>query len=337
MSELLYSIRNLKYAYPQNEEVVLDIDRLDLESGKVHVLLGPNGSGKTTFLKILNRLIEYNQGEITFMRESLKQNKVARQKTVYVHQNPLLFSATVYDNVAYGLRIRKAGPKNISSLVKKTLSVVGLEGFEKRRSQALSAGEKQRVAIARALIIKPDVLFLDEPTASVDKANVARIEGLLTAIKTEYGCTIIVSTHNIPFAYRVCDSILHLEEGKTAEPLENIFKGELIVNDEQFIQFDSGKFHFYCPYLEGDFKTAVIDYDRIFLSSAPVETSARNNVQGTISKIETAYNNENLVIVEMDVGEKIKSCITKKSLKEMRLCIGGRVYLHFKASAVRLY
>lgn len=315
MAEPLYDINSLRFGY--SGIPVLDIPELSLHEGMVHVLLGPNGSGKTTLLKLLNRLLpaqsgETESGRISFQGEALERSRAVRERTVYVHQNPLLLSGTVFDNVAYGLTLRTYRRKTVEKLVMDTLLVVGLKGFERRKSNALSGGEIQRVAIARALVLEPQVLLLDEPTASVDRQNVGRIETLLKQIKDTYGCTIIISTHNLPFAYRMCDRLIHMDEGRICPSYENILKGRIIGRDsdrhprgpasddgrgvegtridhdrhsESEHLFLSGGLTIACPQLEGVFSTAVIDYDRVILSKERLETSARNCFSGRIESI----------------------------------------------------
>ncbi len=187
-------IKDLKFAY--ETKIVLNIKKLNFEKGKIYAILGANGSGKTTLLKILNGL--------------LGEHKFKMQNSIYVHQNPLLFSGTVFDNVAFGLKIRKE--KNINEKVKDALKLVGSENFENRKSKNISGGEIQRVAIARALILQPKVLLLDEPTANVDKQTVKLLEEILQKIKNK--TTVIFASHDHNFAKRISDEIIYLENGK---------------------------------------------------------------------------------------------------------------------------
>ncbi|TFG63265.1 MAG: ATP-binding cassette domain-containing protein, partial [Spirochaetales bacterium] len=270
----VYEIKNLLFSF--GRDPVLSIQQLDFEKAKIHVLLGPNGSGKTTLLKILNRLLTGWSGSISFQGSPIAGSEDVRLKTVYLHQSPLLFTGSVYDNVSLGLRMRKLPAAEIREKVAATLGIVGLKDFGKRKALALSGGEAQRVALARALALDPEVLLLDEPTAGVDKHHTGRIENLLRVIKGETGTTIIISTHNLPFAYRVCDRLVHLEEGGTRPLFENILPGTMEQETSYFTLFNSGGILLKCPLSEGTFTRAVLDYDRILLSLKPVETSAQN-------------------------------------------------------------
>ncbi len=339
---MIYTVDNLYFGYDSKQ--VLAIDHLGFEERKIHVLLGPNGSGKTTLLKLLNRLLPLQKGEICFEGSSLEKDPTFREKTVYVHQNPLLLSGSVYENIAYGLKLRKMAKQEIESRVEEALSIVGLEGFEKRKNSALSGGETQRVAIARALVLKPTVLLFDEPTSSVDRENVGRIEQILLEIKENLGSTVIISTHNLPFAYRICDRLVHLEEGRVIPPSENIIKGTSAGTDSNFHIFKSGDIEIRCPLLEGPFSKAVIDYDRIILSIHPIESSAKNNFPGTVQGTTVCEDSGCLVDVEVEISAPadaghlaLTSRVTKETVEEMGLKEGVRVWTAFKTSSVRLY
>ncbi|MCF7929240.1 MAG: ATP-binding cassette domain-containing protein [Spirochaetales bacterium] len=351
MHKKLYEISGLQFGYGKIE--VLSISDLDLEEGKVHVLLGPNGSGKTTLMKLLNRLLTRQSGRIKLRGVDLLESEEVRRSTVYVHQNPLLLSGTVYDNVAYGLKLRKLDREEIRRRVLRTLKIVGLEGFERKRSNALSGGEAQRVAIARALVLEPSVLLLDEPTASVDRKNVRRIEELLQQIRSAYGCTIIVSTHDLPFAYRISDRLVHLDKGRVQPDSENILKGQVVEpgvfrvgqnaqqEDSQVPGRGSGILEIACPQLEGAFTTAVLDYDRIILSQEPLESSACNSFEGRALEIRQVPGFDGiediLLQAEDSAGLYFTARLTSRSRREMSIEAGSLVYMTFKASSVRLY
>ena len=331
----LYSIEGLQFYYSGNK--VLDVHHLDLEQGKIHVFLGPNGSGKTTLLKILNRLFDYPSGAVLFKGKSIKGNDDVRNQTVYVHQDPLMLTGSVYDNIAYGLKFRKRKAEEIRRTVVNILSTVGLEDCVKRKSTALSGGEKQRVAIARALALRPDALLLDEPTSSVDKENIGRIEEILIRIKEEYGCTVLVSTHNLPFAYRICDSLIHLEEGCVKPPSENILKGKVARAENHHIVFKSGNLSFLGPLIDGSFSTAVIDFDHIYLSNDSVETSARNRFKGEITGLKDSKTGCVIVDVASEGNVILSVSVLDQTVSTMDLCVGKKMWLAFKASSVRFY
>ena len=331
MADDIYTVRELSFAY--GEKPVVSIERLTMKEGIVHVLVGPNGSGKTTFLKLLDGLLEPDKGSIGY-RDSPLAEILENKKSIYVHQHPYLFSGTVNDNIAYGLKIRGVRGDELEDRVRRALEAVGLSGFGKRRSGKLSGGEAQRTAIARALVLAPEVLLLDEPTASVDRQSVLRLEEILGSILREYGTTVIVSTHDHPFGYRIADRVIHIEEGRAGGVSENILKGSVTDRTEELTTFTVGPVPIFCPAGAAGVTTAVIDYDQIILSGTPITTSARNTFRGRILDINTV---ENCVDVRCDIGIILTARITVSSVTELGLVPGREVFVAFKASAVRLY
>ena len=161
-------LKNITKTY--GHKTVLESVNLQIREGEILGLLGPNGSGKTTILKILALIENPTYGELKILGETVtaKNAEKVRMLTSLVFQKTTVFTTSVYNNVAYGLKIRKT-PKDLRDFeVKKALELVKLEGFENRPAKKLSGGEQQRVAIARALALKPKLLLLDEPTANLD-------------------------------------------------------------------------------------------------------------------------------------------------------------------------
>jgi len=165
MDKLIFKVRNLKKVY--NNKIMLDVDNLNFQEGKIYAVVGPNGSGKTTLLNILNLLEKPDEGQIFFYEQEIT-NKLKsdtleiRRKITLVNQDPFLFNSTVYGNIAYGLKIRSipSNPSKVQkSRIKSALNIVGLSGFKDRKANQLSGGETQRVVIARALVIEPEIHF----------------------------------------------------------------------------------------------------------------------------------------------------------------------------------
>jgi tungstate transport system ATP-binding protein len=198
---------------------VLNIPKLDIEQGKIYAVFGASGAGKTTLLKILNGLIKAEKGRVHLYDQPIEKDNYRRTRadTVYVHQNPVLLSGTVFYNVAYGLKVRKMKGESVGRIVRDTLGWVGMDGFEKRKSNSLSGGEIQRVAISRALAISPKALLLDEPTANIDRDNIRRIEDILMKLNRELNTTIIVSTHDLFFGRSVSNRIIYLSGGELVD------------------------------------------------------------------------------------------------------------------------
>jgi len=216
----IYHIQDVDHYY--GDKQVLSIENVSIPPASISGLIGPNGSGKSTLLKLLAFLEAPTYGTILFKgKKIIPFADNIRSRVTLLPQEPYLMRRSVFDNVAYGLKIR-GETKDLKDRVGESLIQVGLEPekFAKRKWTALSGGEAQRVALAARLILKPEVLLLDEPTASVD-ANSARLirEASLKA-KEDWGTTLVVATHDWQWLYETCDTVLHLLHGK-------LFKGGL--------------------------------------------------------------------------------------------------------------
>lgn len=144
---------------------------------------------------------------------------------VMVFQKPLVFTTTVYENLAYGLKLRGIKKEQIREKVEEMLEITGLKDKSHQKANTLSGGEAQRVAIGRALIVRPKVLLLDEPTANLDPANISIIEELIKFGKNNYGLSVIIVTHNMFQAKRLSDNTMFMFNGKIIEydTTENLF------------------------------------------------------------------------------------------------------------------
>jgi len=211
---MIYKLENVAFSY--NKRKIIDIMNLDVEEGRIYALFGANGSGKTTLMKILNGLLKVESGYLYYKNKPIESNnyKLIRKETVYIHQNPLLLTGTVCNNIAYGLKIRKESKENIEKIVQKMLKLVDLSGFENRKSKGLSIGEIKRVAIARALAISPKVILLDEPTAHIDRNSREKIAEILEETKKKFGTTVIFSSHDDTFNKKIADKVIHIENGE---------------------------------------------------------------------------------------------------------------------------
>jgi tungstate transport system ATP-binding protein len=220
----LYRLRQLRMAYGEPARVVLDLDELDIAAGEVLAVVGPSGAGKSTLLRLLNFLERPTGGTIEFEGQPIAGDpplEVLRRVTT-VFQRPLMLSRTVYDNVAFGLRLR--GQRD-SNRVEAALAEVGLEALARSPAGRLSGGEMQRAALARALVLDPAVLLLDEPTANLDPNNIGLIETILRRQNEARGTTLVVVTHNIFQARRVAGRVALLLAGRLVEaaPTDDFF------------------------------------------------------------------------------------------------------------------
>lgn len=240
MSDFLFEIKDLVKKY--DGRPVLEIDDLKLEGDKVYAILGPNGSGKSTLLRILNLLEEPVSGKVLFQdidtgRAGEAVRLKLRRQMCMVFQHTYMFNTSVYNNVAYGLKLRGLPTAEITKRVEDVLSFVGLKDLSRRNAVKLSGGETQRVALARAIAIRPRVLLLDEPTANLDPDSVALIEKLIKKVHRELQTTVLLVTHNLFQAQRVTEEVLLLHRGRLVEkaPVEEIFERPRSELTRQFV------------------------------------------------------------------------------------------------------
>lgn len=211
----------------------LHVDRLALSAARTYAVYGANGSGKTTLLNILALLTHPQEGRILFEGRPVSgadpaRSRGYRRRVTLLMQHVYLFRSTVFENVASGLRFRGVAREALEERVTRMLDKVGLEAFAHRPAHSLSGGEAQRAGLARALVTEPDVLLLDEPTASVDAAHGRQIEAILRETCRQRRMTVVLSTHQYDQAHRIADEVLIMRDGRLIEAgPENVFKGRI--------------------------------------------------------------------------------------------------------------
>ncbi len=190
------------------------IGPVDFELGATGctIVIGPNGAGKTTLLRTMHGLERISDGRAKWQAPLAE----ARRRQAFVFQRPVLLRRSVIDNVAYPLRIH--GTRRAEALKQAAiwLERVGLADAAQRPADVLSGGERQKLALGRALIRKPDIVFLDEPCASLDGRSIREIEEILLAARAE-GTRLVMSTHNMGQAERLADDVLFVHNGMIAE------------------------------------------------------------------------------------------------------------------------
>lgn len=212
----LYELNNIEQYYDGKK--VLSIDSLSLSENQIIGFFGPNGSGKSTLFSLLSFIDKPSEGEIIFNGiDSRKMDAKLRQSVVIVPQNPYLLKRTVFDNVAYGLKLRNE-TEALTQRVYEALSLVGLNPeFSKRKWSQLSGGEAQRVALAARLILKPKVLILDEPTSGVDTNSAQMIKEAIFLAKQKWNTTLFISSHDHNWLNHACDRKVALFHGNLVE------------------------------------------------------------------------------------------------------------------------
>lgn len=197
-----------------NTEAVRDLS-ISIEKGELVSLLGPSGCGKTTLLRMVAGFESPTSGKIFLRERNLVEVPPQKRNIGIVFQDYAIFpTMNVFNNVAYGLKIKKFEKAQIASLVAEYLELVGLTGYEKRMPAQLSGGQQQRVALARALVIKPDVLLLDEPLSNLDAALRLNIRKEIRKIQQALGITTIFVTHDQEEALSISDKVFVMRQGE---------------------------------------------------------------------------------------------------------------------------
>jgi len=209
-------VSNISKSYPGKP--VLTGCSFSFHDRGIYVLMGPNGSGKSTFLRICALLEGPDRGEVNFYSDGILINNdiLLKRRITLLLPKIGVFNTTVFKNITYGLKIRGLKESEIERKVDKALNFVGLLNNKGQKALTLSSGETQRMGIARALAIEPEIIFLDEPTASVDQENTEIIEDIILKMKKE-GRSIIITTHDMAQAERLADRLLFMRNGKIIE------------------------------------------------------------------------------------------------------------------------
>lgn len=191
-------------------ELLRDIS-LTIAPGSRNVVLGPNGAGKSVLMRVLHGLLKSTAGTLHW---SADDALAVRRAQAMVFQRPVMLRRSVRENVEFALRVR--GVRELRAAAETALDRVGLMRLADRPARLCSGGEQQRVALARAWSLQPEVLFLDEPTASLDPAATRAIEEIIAAIHAQ-GTTIVMTTHDLGQAKRLADRVLFLHHGRLVE------------------------------------------------------------------------------------------------------------------------
>ena len=209
------------------ERVLFHIPELSIGPNDAIYLKGDNGVGKTTLLKILSGLIKPSSGRIQSPTQSWQHNLFPRLKfkdIIYLHQTPYLFDGSVYQNVAYGIRFNKESQKDKRAQIINALRMVGLETLADEHISVLSGGERQRVATARAWILKPSILLMDEPSASLDKESIERLV-IMAEDLLQRGASLVITSHQTNALTDLCKKQWWIKDNTLTEsPLLQVIK-----------------------------------------------------------------------------------------------------------------
>ena len=339
---------------------VLDIPSFQVLPNKVTTIIGPNGSGKTTLLLCLSLLIKPTTGQVLYKGQAISGNASrmkARRNFAVVFQESLLLNTTVWENVTLGLKLRGVPHKDIRDHAQRWLERFGIAHLAPRHARTLSGGEAQRASLARAFVLKPEVLFLDEPFAALDAPTRSRLLQDLHALLSQTSITTVFITHDLDEALLLGDRVAVLlggvlrqvgrpqdvftapSDGEVAAfvGVETVIAGKVAVSRngqvtvsanglslEAVGDLEVGKPVLFCLRPEDI---------TLSLTGEVSPTSARNHLTGRISRMTPSGP---LVRVVVDCGLPVVALITRGSANEMKLVEGTPVIAGFKATAVHL-
>ncbi len=342
-------------------DFTLDVAELSVDDGKTLALIGENGAGKSTVLKIISGLIKPRSGRIVLNDKVLCDIEKGifiepeERNIGYMFQNYALFPhMTVAENIAYGLKARKMPKDDIDKRVQELCERMGISGIMNERVTQLSGGQRQRTALARAIAPKPGLLLLDEPLAALDVRTQEQMRRELAAVIRTEGIPCIIVTHSIVDALAVADKIAVIDEGKIVacgmpediihnpshgfitsftENL-NLFRGEVVVDNGGTVCIDIAGVKIRAVTTLSGTVSVGIRPEELIISREKFQSSAANAFRGKITSIE---DNGSYAFVYVNIGILLAAAITKQSIKRLNLEVGNEVTLTFKATAVQVF
>lgn len=343
----IYELREVKFSYGGRQ--VLDIGSLAIETGGVVGLVGPNGGGKSTLLKLLAFLASPSSGEIIFRGEKTagREREMRRDVTLLL-QDHYLLRESVRDNVAYGLKLRGVPKDEREALVNESLARVGLrpEEFAGRKWFGLSGGEARRVSLAARIALRPKVLLLDEPTANVDEASAEMIKSAVMSARDD-GSTVVAATHDLPWLSDVATEVIGMYGGRPVPGAANLIHGEwrLCAGEQDIAVLETGGtvLRAYAPQRVGEKKCAALDPSdvKIFTGGAADEENFSetgeflNRASGVVTQT-SLERRTGEILVAIDCGGVIlRARVSPGEAAAKQIYPGARVRAAFKISSLR--
>lgn len=297
----------------------LEIEAFALSGGEKVAVVGTNGAGKTTLLRVLAGLDAPSSAE--------HWGAPAGGTLGFLRQQPYLFRGSVTRNLTYPLGVRHTPAAETAARVAETLELLDLRPFGDASVDRLSGGEQKRVALGRVLIARPQVLFLDEPDAHLDGHSLE----VITRVLETSAATILLTTHDLRFAHRIGDRLVHLRDGKIVPGLPaNVLVGH--AKGERFVSRRGLEVRLGSAPPAGAAKIA-IDPHRLVLSVEPLASSMLNQLRGRVAAVREQGTH---VWLEIHCGEMLTAIVSHESYARLGINLGREVCVSFKANAVEV-
>jgi len=333
----MLELRGVRHRY--EGRVVLDLDQFTVPRTGTVAVVGHNGAGKSTLLRLLALLEPPTEGQVLLNGAVVPRRAPAalRRRVTLVEQRPILFRGTVRENLEYGLLVRDMGSAAASGIIGDLVDRLGLQALLSRRRHELSDGEVQRVAVARALALRTDILLLDEPASSADRAAAGALYRALALERAARPFAVCIASHQLEDAYRWADDIRSLADGRLSSVTpENLFRVELppgdgvktarVGNIELVVMTDRA----------GPVVIAVPPTD-IFVSREPLPSSARNVFKGRVTGLAIEHRGAGVHVRADMGGVELIAAVTAEAARDLALTPGGAVVFSFKATAVQVF
>ncbi len=316
--------------------VVLDIERFAVPPGAGVAIVGPNGSGKSTLLRLLALLERPSEGEVR-LDGVVVAGAAPRRRITLVEQRPLLLRGSVRENLEFGLQVRGIRRTEVNRRTENIAARLGITALLPRSRHELSDGEVQRVAVARALAVEPDVLLLDEPASSADRAAAQTLYRALAEERARRPLIVCLASHQLEDAYRWADDVRALAEGRLSPVTpENLFRVELPSSGRGDLKHVCvGTIEIAAATEKTGAAILAVSPTDIFVSREPLASSARNVFTGRVTRL--THQRPGAVHVTADVGVELVAVVTEEAARDLGLTPGGPVVFSFKASAVRVF
>ncbi len=338
---------------------ILDLPELEVGQGEIMAIIGPNGAGKSTLMMAISGLIPIKNGEIRFAGQRVVPYRelAFRRRLALVMQDPLLLHASVYDNIASGLRFRQVIPGEIKVRIQHWLEKFAIAGLKNRPAHKLSGGEAQRVSLARAFVLQPDLMLLDEPFSALDAPTRNQLLTDLKSRLAETKITTLFITHDLDEALALSDRVAIIMQGQLRQigtgreifsapvsPEVARFTGVEMIIPGKIIRQNAGIADIDCDNTLLQAISSAQPGTKVFLCLRPEDitlslpegtnkTSAHNSLKSRISML---VPQGPLVRVIMDGPIHITALVTRASALEMELAIGQEIQGSFKTSAIHV-